>query len=148
MINKKGIWSVCMVILLVVCSFSSIGQSILDRRVSFNVNRQRLDDVLAIVSNKANFSFSYNSNIVKRDSLVNLSVENKTVRQVLNQLFNGNYEYKESGNYVILRRVSLQLTTITKTAPAKEKLYTISGYVVNGETGERLSNVSIILLPP
>jgi CarboxypepD_reg-like domain len=143
MINKKAIWSVCMVLLLLLCSFSSIAQSILDRRVSFNATRQRLDDVLAIVSNKANFSFSYNSNIVKRDSLVNLSVENKTVRQVLNQLFNGNYEYKESGNYVILRRISLQLTTITKTTPAKEKLYTISGYVVNSETGERLSNVSI-----
>ena len=143
MINKKGIWSVCMVLLLLLCSFFSTGQSILDRRVSFNATRQRLDDVLAIVSNKANFSFSYNSNIVKRDSLVNLSVENKTVRQVLNQLFNGNYEYKESGNYVILRRISLQLTTITKTTPAKEKLYTISGYVVNSETGERLSNVSI-----
>lgn len=143
MINKKGIWSACMGLLLMLCSFFSIGQSILDRRVSFNATRQRLDDVLAIVSNKANFSFSYNSNIVKRDSLVNLSVENKTVRQVLNQLFNGNYEYKESGNYVILRRVSLQLTTVTKTAAAKEKLYTISGYVVNSETGERLGNVSI-----
>ena len=115
----------------------------MDRRVSFNANRQRLDDVLSIISNNAGFSFSYNSNILKRDSLVTLSINNKTVRQVLNQLFAGGYEYKESGNYVILRRVSLQLTTVTKTAPAKEKTYTISGYVVNRETGERLSDVSI-----
>jgi len=143
MINKKGIQFACLVLSLVFCSFFSIGQNILDRRVSFNANRQRLDDVLAIISNNANFSFSYNSNIVKRDSLVSLSISNKTVRQVLNQLFNGNYEYKESGNYIILRRVSLQLTTITKTTPATEKTYTISGYVVNSETGERLSNVSI-----
>ena len=83
------------------------------------LNRQRLDDVLSIISNKAGFSFSYNSNIVKRDSLVSLTINNRTVRQVLNQLFNGNYEYKESGNYVILRRVSLQLTTVTKTDTCK-----------------------------
>ena len=122
---------------------NSHSQNILDRRISVNANRQRLDDVLSIIGNYAGFSFSYNSNILKRDSLVTLSVNNKTVRQVLNQLFAGAYEYKESGNYVILRRTSLQLTTVTKTAPAKEKTYTISGYVVNGETGERLSDVSI-----
>ncbi|HZI52915.1 MAG TPA: STN and carboxypeptidase regulatory-like domain-containing protein, partial [Chitinophagaceae bacterium] len=118
-------------------------QGILDRRVTFNVNRQRLDDVLSIIGNEAGFSFSYNSNIVKRDSLVSLNINNRTVRQVLNQLFNGNYEYKESGNYVILRRVSLQMTTVTKSPPANDRSYTITGYVVNSETGERLSNVSI-----
>jgi len=143
MVKWNRIWPGCIILVLLFCTLSSSAQRILDRRVSFNVNRQRLDDVLAIVSNKANFSFSYNSNILKRDSLVNLSIDNKTVRQVLDLLFNGNYEYKESGNYVILRRVSLQLTTVTKTTPAEEKIYTISGYVVNSETGERLSNVSI-----
>ncbi|MGZ8516687.1 MAG: STN and carboxypeptidase regulatory-like domain-containing protein, partial [Chitinophagaceae bacterium] len=141
--NKKWILPVSMLLLLLLPGVVSFAQNILDRRVSFNASRQRLDDVLSIVSNKAGFSFSYNSNIVKRDSLVSLSVSNKTVRQVLNQLFNGSYEYKESGNYIILRRTSLQVTTVTKTAPAKEKLYTISGYVVNSETGERLSDVSI-----
>ena len=141
--NTKWILPVSLGLTLLLLVVGSSAQSILDRRVSFNANRQRLDDVLSIISNNAGFSFSYNSNIVKRDSLVSLSVSNKTVRQVLNQLFNGNYEYKESGNYIILRRVSLQITTVTKTAPAKEKTYTISGYVVNSETGERLSDVSI-----
>lgn len=141
--NKKWILPVSLGLTLLLLGVSSFAQNILDRQVSFNANRQRLDDVLSIISNNAGFSFSYNSNIVKRDSLVSLSVSNKTVRQVLNQLFNGNYEYKESGNYIILRRISLQLTTVTKTTAAKEKSYTISGYVVNSETGERLSDVSI-----
>ncbi len=124
-------------------SIHAAAQAILDKRISFSVERQRLDDVLSIIGNKAGFSFSYNSNILKRDSIVSLAISQKTVRQVLNQLFSGNYEYKETGNYVILRRVSLQLTTVTKTEPVTEKLYSISGYVVNSETGERLSNVSI-----
>ena len=129
------------VLLLLVIDVQS--QSILDKKVSFTAARLRLDDVLTIISNQAGFSFSYNSNIVKRDSLVTLNIDNRTVRQVLNQLFNGNYEYKESGNYVILRRVSLQMTTATKSPPANDRSYTIQGYVVNSETGERLSNVSI-----
>ncbi len=143
MTNRKQILPAYMILYMVLCSLFGDAQNILERRVSFTVNHQRLDDVLSIVSNNAGFSFSYNSSIVKRDSLVSLSVNNRTVRQVLNQLFNGNYEYKESGNYIILRRVSLQVTTVTKTTPAKDKSYIISGYVVNGETGERLSDVSI-----
>lgn len=141
--NTKWILQISIGLVLLLFVVSSFAQNILDRRVSFNANRQRLDDVLSIISNNAGFSFSYNSNILKRDSLINLSINNKTVRQVLNQLFAGGYEYKESGNYIILRRTSLQLTTVTKTTPAKEKTFTISGYVVNGETGERLSDVSI-----
>lgn len=143
MLIKKGILYGSLILVFLLGSIYSEAQNILDRRVSFTANRQRLDDVLAIISNNAGFSFSYNSNILKRDSLVNLSVNNKTVRQVLNQLFNGAYEYKESGNYVILRRVSLQLTTVTKTAPAKDNSWSISGYVVNAETGEPLSDASI-----
>ncbi|MGZ8557012.1 MAG: STN and carboxypeptidase regulatory-like domain-containing protein [Chitinophagaceae bacterium] len=141
--KRKSILFVSFILFLLFFYFYSTAQSILDRRVSFNANRQRIDDVLAIISNNANFSFSYNSNILKRDSLVSLSVTNKTVRQVLNQLFNGSYEYKVSGNYVILRRVSVQLTTVTKSSPAKENIYTLSGYVVNSETGERVADVSI-----
>jgi uncharacterized membrane protein len=136
---KKSLSILGCLFLLTVSSFAQI----LERKVSVQATKQRLDDVLAIIGNKAGFSFSYNSNIVKRDSLVSISVNDKSVRQVLNQIFNGRYEYKESGNYVILRKVSLQLTTVTKTTPAKEKTFTISGYVVNSETGERLSDVSI-----
>ena len=143
MINRS--WFKCIIscMVLALCATKGFSQHILDKRVSFDAREQRLDDVLAIISNQAGFSFSYNSSIVKRDSIVSLSVSNRTVRQVLNQLFNGLYEYKESGNYIILRRVSLQLTTVKKTAPAKDNAFTISGYVVNSETGERLSDVSI-----
>ena len=143
MTNRNRILPLFLHFILLLVFINAQSQSILDRRVTFDVNRQRLDDVLSIISDKASFSFSYNSNIVKRDSLVSLNINNRTVRQVLNQLFNGNYEYKESGNYIILRRVSLQVTTVTKTTPSNDRSYTITGYVVNSETGERLSNVSI-----
>lgn len=143
MLTRKRILYGSFLLLFALAAVYCEAQNVLDKRISFNANKQRLDDVLTIISNNAGFSFSYNSNILKRDSLVSLSVSNKTVRQVLNQLFNGAYEYKVSGNYVILRRVSLQLTTVTKTAPAKDNSWSIYGYVVNAETGERLSDVSI-----
>ncbi len=124
-------------------AFPLAAQSILDKRVSVKVTQQRLDDVLTIIGNKGGFSFSYNSTILKRDSLVSLAANDLTVRQILNQLFNGNYEYKQSGNYIILRRIALQVTTITQKDPVEDKTYNIAGYVVNSETGERVPHASI-----
>ncbi|NII25369.1 hypothetical protein HB364_09770 [Pseudoflavitalea sp. X16] len=118
-------------------------QSVLNRTVSFAVNRQPLDQVLEILSNKADFYFSYNSNIIKRDSLVTLTITNRTVKQVMEQLFPEGYEYRESGNYIILRRTPIKLTVITNRTASEEKLYYVSGYILDDQTGETVSNASI-----
>src|SRR5688572_29066488 len=76
----------------------------LSRNISLTINRQRLDHVLEIISNQANFYFSYNSNIVNKDSLVSFTAQGKTVREVLDIIFNKTYEFRESGNYIIIRK--------------------------------------------
>src|SRR5688572_29090076 len=98
---------------MLLLSVSSSGQSILDKNLSLEVNRQRLDHVLEIMSNKGNFFFSYNSNIIQSDSLVSLSVTNRTTRDVLNILFGTGFEFRESGNYIILRRAPIRLRLVT-----------------------------------
>src|SRR5690606_40034322 len=99
---KRNSILVAIVIGLFICySNSADAQRILDKRINISVRQQRLDDVLAIISNQAGFSFSYNSSIVRRDSLVTMNVQGQTVRQVLNQLFNGGYGNKEIGNQEI-----------------------------------------------
>src|SRR5688500_5418631 len=91
-------------LLSILLSCSVNGQSVLERNINLDVSRQRLDNVLEILSNKGNFFFSYNSNIIRGDSLVSLNVTNRPVRDVLLMLFGVGYEFKESGNYIILRR--------------------------------------------
>ncbi|MEO8961162.1 MAG: carboxypeptidase-like regulatory domain-containing protein [Ginsengibacter sp.] len=130
-------------ILLVVTGMQSHAQSILDRNISFEVNGQRLDNVLEIMSNQGDFYFSYNSNIIKRDSLVTLTVYNKSVKKVLNFLFGDRYEFKESGNYVIIRRAPVKVSLITGKALTEDKSYTVSGYVLDDETGQKLSDASV-----
>src|SRR5262245_44817657 len=76
------------VFLIAGISVSCFGQDLLSKNISLDVNRQRLDNVLEILSNKGDFYFSYNSKIVKKDSLVSLSVRNKTVKETLVLLFN------------------------------------------------------------
>ncbi|MDF2192271.1 STN and carboxypeptidase regulatory-like domain-containing protein [Paraflavitalea sp. CAU 1676] len=138
-----GLVSAALLTILLLFSTASTAQSILGRNVSFVVNRQQLDQVLEILSNKANFYFSYNSNIIKGDSLVTLTVYNKTVKQVMEQLFPNGYEYRESGNYIILRKTPIKIPAVTSRTETEEKYYFISGYILDDQTGETIPHASI-----
>ncbi|MEO8822243.1 MAG: STN and carboxypeptidase regulatory-like domain-containing protein, partial [Ginsengibacter sp.] len=122
---------------------SVLAQSILDRNISIQVERQRLDNVLEQISNKGNFYFSYNSNIIKRDSLVSLSVSNKTIQQVLELLFSDKYEFKQSGNYIIIRRKPIKASIVSTQEISADKFYTVSGYVIDNLSGNKISDASI-----
>lgn len=124
-------------------SVSVCGQDILSRTISLDVNRQRLDNVLEIISNKGNFYFSYNSQIVKKDSLVTLSVSNKTIKSVLEILFNNTYEFKESGNYIIIRKAPIRLTIVARKNEEESRMYSVSGYVYDEQSGFPINEASI-----
>ena len=119
-------------------------QSLLDRKISIEVSNQRLTDVLKLISNKGNFYFSYNTSIITRDSLISISVINTPVKQILDQLCGSRYKWQQNNNYIILRKAPITIPDlVTSQTPSAEKLYTITGYVLNGETGEKVENVSI-----
>ena len=129
-------------LLLFICG-SSFSQSILSTSISLEVNNQRLERVLEIISNKANFYFSYNSKIIKKDSLVSLQVQNKTIREILETLFNSSYELKESGNYLIIRKAPIRLVMVTEKVVTDEKNYTVTGHVYDEQSGAALYAATI-----
>lgn len=126
---------------LTVCA--GMAQSNLDKVIPLNATNQRLDNVLEILSNKGDFFFSYNSNIIKRDSVVSVVATNKPVKQILEELFGRGYEFKESGNYIIIRRAPVKLTLITNKAATEDKTYVVSGYVLDDNTGVQIAHASI-----
>ena len=134
---------VSIVFLVAGISLSCAGQALLSKNISLEVNHQRLDNVLEILSNKGDFYFSYNSRIVKKDSLVSLSVRNKTVGEVLSLLFNNTYEFRESGNYVIIRKAPIRMTVITKKTVEEDKIYSVSGYVFDEVSGTAIKEASV-----
>ena len=70
------------IIFLIFINAATYGQANLQKNISLEVNRQRLDNVLEILSNKGDFYFSYNSSIIKKDSLVSFRASNKTVKEI------------------------------------------------------------------
>lgn len=126
MMGKKAL----LFIIFTVSISSSFAQQLLGKVVSITANNQPLAQVLETISQKGNFRFSYKSNIIIEDKKVSITASNKTVKHLLDLLFEGNFHYSEKRNYVILHA-------------GGERFFTISGYVQNGKTGERISNASI-----
>jgi len=131
------------VFLITGIAISCRGQNLLSKNISLDISGQRLDNVLEILSNKGDFYFSYNSKIVKKDSLVSLSVRNKTVRETLRLLFNNTYEFVESGNYVIIRKAPIRMTMVTNKAVVEDKIYSVSGYVFDEQSGVAIDEASV-----
>jgi len=120
-----------------------MAQGILAKNVSLQVKNQRLDNVLEIISNKGDFYFSYNSRIVRKDSLISLDVVNRSVKEVLTLLFDDTYEFRESGNYIIIRKAPIRMTMVTRIEEREDKIYTVSGFVYNESSGAAISDASV-----
>lgn len=134
----------CLFIFILFCaSLTASAQSLLDKTVPLNVSRQPLEHVLEILANRGNFYFSYHSGIIKGDSLVTLAATNKSVKQILDLLLPDHYEFRESGNYIIIRKAPIKVTVVTQKAVADDRFYTVSGYVLDNETYLQLSDASI-----
>jgi len=110
------------------------GQGKLDKRISISIHQKALTQALKEISRKGGFTFSYNTTILSGDRLVDVEAEDRPVRQVLEQLLGDGYEFTESGKYVII---------LQRTNAPPVKLYTISGYIKDDSTQEKVGNVSV-----
>jgi hypothetical protein len=107
---------------------------LLERQVSITLSNERMADALRKIGDHGKFNFSYKSSLLDKNERVTYEFVNKTVREILDQLFKGRIEYRERGKYIILVRadkVSSRETSV------------LSGYVVDEATGKRLQNVSV-----
>lgn len=121
---------------------SATGQtSILTTPITFECRGQRLGHVLELISATGNFYFSYAGTLFDKDSLVTISTQTRSVRQLLDLLFHGRLQYLEDGRYIILLPPA---TKPTQAFPDDfDRRHSISGIILDGHTGRRLADVSI-----
>jgi hypothetical protein len=122
---------------------SLYAQSILSRKVSLNAVDQPLGKVMALLEQTGTFRFSYNTKTVHQDSLVSLQAQNITVKETLDLLFKGNFEYKETENFIILRYAPLSLSLVIEKATGDQNFYTIGGYVTEEISGRKIYQASV-----
>jgi len=107
---------------------------LLERVITITFERESLESALKKIGREGGFSFSYNSSLIESNRQVTFAFYNKTVREVLDQLFKGTIQYKERSRYIILTRAEQR---------GSNQPRVLTGYVVDESTGQRLKNVSI-----
>ncbi|GAA4332179.1 hypothetical protein GCM10023149_38310 [Mucilaginibacter gynuensis] len=136
----------CRRALIAVCTFCTCGvlaQNNLSRNITVNIKGKKIADLLTIIGEQGGFYFAYGNNLVATDSVVTVSASNKTVRTLLDDLFNGKVDYKETPGYIILRPAPYRLSVYPDSVGTPDNLYIISGYVVDDNTGKKLANASV-----
>lgn len=88
-------------------SFAQVEEpSVLDRKISINFSNVSLPAALRQLNKQAEVLFSYNSHIIPRGDKIVSSYQNESLRQILDDLFQGaDLHYKElNGNILINKR--------------------------------------------
>lgn len=110
---------------------------ILERKISITANDERITSVLTRVGQLAGFSFSYNSAIISPEQSVSLNISNKSIREILNEIFHGSMNYKEKSNYLIITKA------VTPIAKNNIMVIILNGYVEDSRTGEKITQASV-----
>lgn len=128
-----------LILLFALAGSTSIqAQNPLERKVSLELKRVKIAEVLKQMENQARLSFSYNPELVRDDKIVDAHFKDKPVRFVLDQIFHGWVEYRTKGHYIILQPT--RHPPVPK--PTFQKIR-ISGYVIEGVSGNYLKGVSV-----
>lgn len=110
----------------------------LERRVSVSFQGMQIESALSRLSQAGGFTFSYSPSILNSNQLVSREYTEKSVREILNGFFGESILVKGKGNYIILNKAP----TPTKKEIVNNTI-TISGYITNGNTGEKIGEVSV-----
>ncbi|TFV96094.1 hypothetical protein E4S40_07665 [Algoriphagus kandeliae] len=105
---------------------------LLEKEISIKVENERLDDFLNRLSQEVGGFFSYSPSAIDISQRITGDFTDKSCREILETVFQGKIKYKQKGNYIIL-----------SPAPAPEKEITISGYLVDESSGERIRNATV-----
>lgn len=113
-------------------------QNKLDKKISVAIHERSLAQALTEIGRKGGFIFSYNTTILKGDSIVSIQADRMTVRQALDRLLGEGYDYSENGKYIII----LPRPKAPPNVPSM-KAYLISGYIKDETTQEKISYASV-----
>ncbi len=107
------------------------GQSPLSIKIDFTVDSISLEQALVQLSKDNNIGITFSNDIIPASYIVQLALENTSVKEVLNRLL--------ESTELTYKTIEDQIVIYKKTPPQ----YTISGYVEDQESGEKLISANI-----
>lgn len=106
------------------------GKEVLERKIDVRFHQTLLKDALVVVAQKGGFEWSYNANIIEGARHVSLIANDWTIREILYALLGEGYQFKSSGNYLIIKKGAASGGQI-------------SGYIKDPKTGKRVAGATV-----
>lgn len=137
-VNKGSILFLLLFFCPLLFSGKILGQiPFLEKKISIQATNTPVVEVLKQISEKGEFTFSYGAHTVPELKPVTVLARNKSVREVLDIIFEGRVTYKERGKHIILQK------TVAPEIGKEQEFILVSGYVKDAKTGDEISQASI-----
>lgn len=88
--------------MVVVLANDTMGQEILEKRITLNVNDTRFQDVLTAIGAQAKVKFAYSPELIDQYQKVTLHVEGARLADVLNRILPADISFKVVGKQIVL----------------------------------------------
>ncbi len=107
------------------------GQSILSKVIDFETENTPISDALIDLSEAANINIAFHPRLFTKEQKISVAIKNKSLQYILQQcLINTDVAFKVDGEHLLLYQ-------------RPPRRYTISGYIEDAVTGERLIAATI-----
>lgn len=123
-------------------ALDSHGQSVLDRKVTLQLENTKVRDVLTKLEAQAGVSFTYRPRVIRNIGNVTLNVSELRLEEILSQVFDNSLEYEVVGKQIILKELPLP-TKGSFVATATFQGVQVNG-VVNDDQGQPVPGVNVI----
>ncbi len=142
---KKLLLTMKLTFLLLLIGLMQVSASVYSQstRFSFDLSNTKVTDVLKEIESKSEFRFFYQNEQIDVERKVSISVSDKTVEDILNELFKGyGIEYKIFSDKLILLGAEKAINTETGNLPSPQNA--ISGTVTD-DGGQPLPGVTVVV---
>ncbi len=129
---KRYVLLIVVVLLGTLCRCAA--QDILDRKFSINLKKISLEDALFTLMDEADINLTFSNDLIPT-RVISINLKRQPLRTILSTLFREtNIGFQLVGDQIVLFK---------KPAPKRKRKFTISGFLEDAESGERLIGATI-----
>lgn len=124
----------------------SFGQTILDERISINIEKRKVKDVLSEIERSVKIKFTYNPQSIAVNERVTVDYNGEKLSTVLDGFLTPlNISYELSGDYIILRKQMADAGSSLQEASIQASVvFDVKGVVTDDE-GNALPGVNVVI---
>lgn len=146
--NRCRFFLIFLGMLFMVSRVEATGGDVLERIIQLPRAKGTIYSLLGKVSEQSGYLFIYDSKVINNDSVVRIKKQKCTVRQAIYEITgDSNLKLEVLGNHILIARTAMNRPVLKKemAAVSAPEYLTITGKLLDKETGEPVANASVIV---